>query len=231
MKAPCLALLMMLPLLADPTESRHRFESSPDEGLSYLLFEPSPALMPPDQPRPLVLFLHGSGERGDDLSKVKEHGPPARFMDGDGLPFVLVAPQCPEGVWWNPDLVIALTRKVIREHNIDPKRVHLTGLSMGGFATWAILAKEPGLFASAVPVCGGGDPEKVAAFKDMPIWAFHGEADEVVPVAKTREMEKALRDAGAKDLHATYYEGVGHDSWTQTYDNPAVYAWMMQRSR
>ncbi|MCH7228753.1 prolyl oligopeptidase family serine peptidase [Haloferula sp. A504] len=199
--------------------------------MPYLLFEPAPALMPPDRKRPLVVFLHGSGERGDDLDKVKKHGPPAQFMKGDGLPFVLLAPQCPPGVWWNADDVIRLVEKVIRDHDIHPARVHLTGLSMGGFATWAILAKKPDLFASAVPICGGGDPETVGRFKHIPIWAFHGTADEMVAVSRTKAMDEALRAAGATDFHATYYDGVGHDSWTRTYENPAVYAWMMQRSR
>lgn len=230
MKAAALALLMTLPLAAAPTESRDSFETN-DGSLSYLLFEPDPGLMLPEKKRPLVVFLHGSGERGDDLDKVKKHGPPARFMEGDGLPFVLLAPQCPPGVWWDPDLVLGLIDEIIEKHDIDPDRVHLTGISMGGYGSWAILAKAPDRFASAVPICGGGDPETVATFKDVPIWAFHGDADSVVPAEKTREMEKALREAGAKDLHATYYEGVGHDSWTRTYDNPAVYAWMMQRSR
>ena len=232
MKGMILLLLMTtFPLFSKPTESRERYETASGGALHYLIFEPDPGLLPPDRKRPLVLFLHGSGERGDDLDKVKKHGPPARFMKDDGLPFVLVAPQCPEGVWWNADDVIGLLEEVIGKHDIDPQRVHLTGLSMGGFGTWAILAKKPDLFASAVPICGGGDPGTAARFKDVPIWAFHGVDDDVVPVGKTRAMEEALRAAGARDLHATYYEGVGHDSWTRTYDNPAVYAWMMQRSR
>ena len=224
-------LLMTLPLPAKPTVSRERFEAPSGGSLSYLLFEPEPGLMAPDEPRPLVVFLHGAGERGDDLDQVRKHGPPAQFMEGDGLPFALIAPQCPEGSWWDVDLVIGLVKEVIRERNIDPKRVHLTGLSMGGFGTWAILAKEPGLFASAVPICGGGDPATVAAFKDVPVWGFHGTADRTVPVEKTRAMDAALREAGAREFHATYYEGVGHDSWTRTYANPAVYAWMMRHSR
>lgn len=224
-------LLMTASLVATPTESRARFEAPSGTDMPYLLFEPDPALMPPGQARPLVVFLHGSEERGDDLDPVKKQGPPSQFMVGDGLPFVLLAPQCPTGVWWNANDVIGLIDKVIKDHNIDPKRVHLTGLSMGGFATWAILAKKPELFASAVPICGGGDPDTVKRFKHIPIWTFHGTADDMVSVDRTKAMDKALRAADAKDFHATYYHGVDHDSWTQTYNNPAVYAWMMQRTR
>jgi predicted peptidase len=231
MKLPVFLLLMTLPLCAKPSESRERFEAPSGKSLDYLLFEPEPALMAPDEARPLVVFLHGAGERGADLDLVRKHGPPSQFMEGDGLPFVLVAPQCPEGTWWDVDLVIGFVKAVIRERRIDPKRVHLTGLSMGGFGTWAILAKEPALFASAVPICGGGDPATAPVFKDVPVWAFHGTADKTVPAERTREMEAALRAAGAGEFHATYHEGVGHDSWTRTYANPAVYAWMMRHRR
>ena len=231
MKVLIATTLLMSPLLAEPTETRERFKAPSGTEMPYLLFEPAAALMLPDQKRPLVVFLHGSGERGDDLDLVKKHGPPSRFMRDDGLPFVLLAPQCPAGIWWNAEDVISLIETVIKEHDIDPDRVHLTGLSMGGFATWDILERKPDLLASAVPICAGGDPKTVERFKHIPIWTFHGTADDMVAVDRTREMDKALRAAKARDFHATYYEGVGHDSWTQTYANPAVYAWMMQRSR
>jgi predicted peptidase len=179
----------------------------------------------------LVVFLHGSGERGDDLEQVKVHGPPKQALAGSGLPFVVLAPQCPAKQWWNTDTVIALTRHIATEQDIDPKRIHLTGISMGGFGTWAIVAEEPALFASAVPICGGGDPKTASSFKDLPIWAFHGEKDNAVPVIKTREMEKALRDADAKLLRTTYYPDLAHDSWTRAYNDPALYAWMMLQSK
>ncbi|BCX48943.1 hypothetical protein HAHE_28510 [Haloferula helveola] len=222
---------MTIPLCAAPTESKGTHKVSSGHELSYLLFEPDPALLPAGKPRPLVVFLHGAGERGDDLEKVKKHGPPTQAMEGAGLPFVLLAPQCPPGQWWDTDDVIDLIRHVAKEQSIDPKRIHLTGLSMGGFGTWNILAKAPELFASAVPICGAGEPKTAGAFKDMPIWAFHGTADEAVPVDGTRKMEAALEKADATDFRATYYDGVGHDSWTRTYSNPAVYAWMMLQSR
>ncbi|MGB6222240.1 prolyl oligopeptidase family serine peptidase [Haloferula sp.] len=229
MKFLILTLVSTMITHAAPEEIQDRFEAPDGDALSYLLVRPADSS--PDTKLPMVVFLHGSGERGDDLELVKLHGPPKQALEGEGLPFVVLAPQCPAKQWWNSSTVIALTKKIAKEQNIDPDRIHLTGLSMGGFGTWDIIAHAPELFASAVPICGGGDPETAPTIKDLPIWAIHGEDDKVVPAAKTREMEKALRDAGAKRLRTTYYPGVGHDSWTQAYNDPALYAWMMMQSR
>ncbi len=231
MKLLISALLIPMICQAAPTETRGHYGNSEGLALSYLLIQPSPAAFAPNAKRPLVVFLHGSGERGDNLDLVKKHGPPMQALQGDGLPFVVLAPQCPAGKSWDPTTVIALTNKIAAEENIDPTRIHLTGLSMGGFGTWDIIAEAPDLFASAVPICGGGDPVTAPKIKDIPIWTFHGEADDAVPVAKTREMEKALRKEGAPQLRCTYYPGVGHDSWTQAYADPALYAWMMLQSK
>lgn len=223
-------VLWLLPLLsfAAPTETRERFDNGGAEPLHYLRFLPDGY---EEGKHPLVVFLHGAGERGKNLDLVKKHGPPKTAMDGHGFPFILVAPQCPEGRWWNPDEVIALTRELVKTLRVDATRVHLTGLSMGGFGTWACLAKAPDLYASGVPICGGGDPSVAAALKDIPIWAFHGEKDQAVPVAKTREMEAAIREAGGKRLRATYYPDQAHESWTPAYANPALFAWMMLQQK
>ena len=222
--------LWLAPLLAfaAPTESREKFDAGGKEALPYLRFLPEGY---EDGKHPLVIFLHGAGERGSDLEMLKKHGPPKTAMDGHGFPFVLVAPQCPPDRWWNPDEVISLTRELVKTLRVDPTRVHLTGLSMGGFGTWACLAKAPELYASGVPICGGGDPATAEAIKSIPIWAFHGEKDQAVPVAKTREMEAALLKAGAKQFRSTYYPEEGHESWIPAYNNPALLAWMMLQQR
>lgn len=226
-------LLLLLPMIASaaPKETRGKFESTSGDSLSYILIHPAPAALTKTAPKPLLVFLHGAGERGSDLEMLKKHGPPKQALDGDGLPFLVLAPQCPKGKWWDIDTVIDLIKDIAAKEKVDPKRIHLTGLSMGGFGTWAALAKAPELFASAVPICGGGDPKTASTFKDVPIWAFHGEADDVVPAAKTREMETALRSAKAESFRVTYYPGVGHDSWTQAYSDPALYAWIMLQSK
>lgn len=223
--------LWLAPLLAfaNPTESREKFDSGGKEALPYLQFLPEG--YEDAAKHPLVIFLHGAGERGSDLEMLKKHGPPKTAMDGHGFPFILVAPQCPPGRWWNPDEVISLTRELVKTLRVDPTRVHLTGLSMGGFGTWACLAKAPELYASGVPICGGGDPATAESIKDIPIWAFHGDKDQAVPVAKTREMEAALLKAGAKQFRSTYYPEEGHESWIPAYNNPALLAWMMLQQR
>jgi predicted peptidase len=222
--------LWLAPLLAfaAPTESRETFDAGGKEALPYLQFLPEGY---EDGKHPLVIFLHGAGERGSDLEMLKKHGPPETAMDGHGFPFILIAPQCPPGRWWNPDEVVSLTRELVKTLRVDPTRVHLTGLSMGGFGTWACLAKAPELYASGVPICGGGDPATAEAIKGIPIWAFHGEKDQAVPVAKTREMEAALLKAGTKQFRATYYPEEGHESWIPAYNNPALLAWMMLQQK
>jgi predicted peptidase len=222
--------LWLAPLVAfaAPTESRERFDAGGKQALHYLRFLPEGY---EDGKHPLVIFLHGSGERGGDLDMLKKHGPPKTAMAGHGFPFILVAPQCPAGRWWDPDEVNSLTRQLVKTLRVDPTRVHLTGLSMGGFGTWACLAKAPELYASGVPICGGGEPATAGVLKDIPIWAFHGEKDEAVPVAKTREMESAILKAGGKQFRATYYPDEAHQSWTPAYANPALLAWMMLQQR
>lgn len=220
-------LLLPFTAFAAPTESRETLEWKKDGKLSFLQYLPEGYEEAAKASLPLVVFLHGAGERGDNLDLLKKHGPPMVAMNGHGFPFILAAPQCPQGRWWNPDEVIALTKHLAETLKVDTKRIHLTGISMGGFGTWACLAKEPGLYASGVPICGGGDPAKAQTIKDIPIWTFHGNKDEAVPVAKTEEMERAIREAGGKKLLATYYPEEGHESWIPAYADPALFAWMM----
>ncbi|MCA9172629.1 MAG: prolyl oligopeptidase family serine peptidase [Planctomycetales bacterium] len=179
---------------------------------------------------PLMIFLHGAGERGDDLDQVKRHGPPAQIAQGKSLPMIVVSPQCPANTWWQPEAVAKLTQDIISKHKVDTSRVYLTGLSMGGFGTWATTIQNPGLYAAAVPICGGGEPGNVAAIKDLPIWVFHGAKDSVVPLARSQEMVDALRAAGG-NVKFTIYPEAEHDSWTETYNNPEVYEWILQQKR
>lgn len=231
MRSLAVLLLSSVMALSAPIESSETFRGKDGNEVRYLLFLPEGYKEAAAPGLPLVVFLHGSGERGDDLSSVKRHGPPKRAMEGRGFPFILAAPQCPGGRWWKADEVIALTRHLVETLEVDPGRVHLTGLSMGGFATWDCLAAAPELFASGSPICGGGDPAQAEKLADLPIWAFHGERDDAVPVARTREMEAAILKAGGRRLRVTYYPEAGHDSWTRTYEDPAFFAWMMLQKR
>ena len=198
--------------------------------LDYLLY------LPPDYDKkdswPLMVFLHGAGERGTDLNKVKVHGPPKLIEQGKNLPFIIVSPQCPNDQWW-PGLereVIALVDEITEKYKVDTGRVYLTGLSMGGYGTWSIGCSYPDRFAAMVPICGGGRPFRANSLKNMPIWAFHGAIDPVVPLKESQQMVDAVNKAGG---HAklTIYPEAEHDSWTQTYDNPKLYDWLLAQKK
>jgi predicted peptidase len=197
----------------------------------YLLF------LPEDhgkkrQRLPLMMFLHGAGERGNDLKKVKVHGPPKIVEKRKDFPFILVCPQCPEGDWWTEklDVLISLLDDITARYKVDEKRVYLTGLSMGGYGTWALAAAYPERFAAIAPVCGGGSRIMSLRLKDVPIWVFHGAKDKVVPMEESEEMVRAIRKRGG-DVKFTIYPDAGHDCWTETYDNPELYDWFLEHSK
>lgn len=184
---------------------------------------------------PLLLFLHGAGERGDDLNRVKLHGPPKLISDGRSLPFVVVSPQHPGTRHWSKDpwsveTLSALLDHIDAKYNVDKCRFYVTGLSMGGYGTWRLVAAHPGRFAAAAPICGGGDDEHVEQLKNLPIWAFHGEDDETVPFSDGKKMVDAVNAAGG-NAKLTAYPGIGHDSWTRTYENPKLYDWFLEHRR
>jgi pimeloyl-ACP methyl ester carboxylesterase len=188
-----------------------------------------------DDSWPLMLFLHGAGERGNDIEKVKLNGPPMLVEQGQEFPFIIVSPQCPEKSWWSSDVELetlnALLDDLVSTYSIDETRIYLTGLSMGGFGAWALAAKYPERFAALAPVCGGGDPETASRLAHLPQWVFHGDADTVIPIEKSQEMVDALKQLG-NDATFTIYPGVGHDSWTQAYETAELYDWFLaQRCR
>ena len=188
-----------------------------------------------------MLFLHGAGERGNDNAKQLKHavGPILDFFARKGEPVCLLAPQCPEGRKWvevdwsapshvmpaQPSdplrLALELVDKTIREQDIDPARVYVTGLSMGGFGTWDALCRRPELFAAGMPVCGGGDTQQVARFRTVPVYAVHGGADKVVPTARSRAMVSALWGVDGRVLY-TEYPGCGHNSWGPAFSDDAL---------
>ncbi len=124
----------------------------------------------------------------------------------------------------------ALLDSVIKEYHVDKDRVYLTGLSMGGFGTWALAAAFPGKFAALAPICGGGSPADAAKLARLPIWVFHGAKDNTVPLKRSEEMVEALKAAGGHPKF-TVYPDAGHDSWTATYDNPEFYQWLLAQKR
>lgn len=183
---------------------------------------------------PLIIYLHGSSRRGRDIEQVKANGLPPVLDSRDDFEFVVASPQAlsnyPWQVSWRPDDLILLLDHLLAEYNIDPRRVYLTGLSMGGYGTWACIAEHPDRFAAAIPICGGGDPDLGKKIGPLPVWAFHGDADNVVPVERSIEMVDAVNAAGGK-ARLTRYLKVGHDSYTQTYANPEIYLWLLEQKR
>jgi predicted peptidase len=197
--------------------------------LNYLLALPE-GYEKSDKKWPLVIFLHGAGESGNELDKVKVHGPPKLVAQGKSFPFILVSPQSP-GRGWDPNLLDAWLDDLLSRYKVDPDRVYLTGLSMGGFGTWAWGTAHPERFAALAPICGGGNPREVAKIRELPIWVFHGAKDNTVPLRSSEAMVDALKEAGAKDVKFTVYPEAGHDSWTEAYNDPAFYEWLLAQKR
>jgi len=183
---------------------------------------------------PLMVFLHGAGERGSDLEKLKVHGPPKLVERGEELPFIIISPQCPANErWtdqWYAETIIALINETIKKYNIDEDRVYLTGLSMGGFGTWDLACRYPDKFAAIAPVCGGGNPNLVSKIRNIPTWVFHGAKDNVVLLKYSQDMVEALEQY-AGNVKFTVYPEANHDSWTETYNNEELYKWFLSNKR
>ncbi len=197
--------------------------------MEYLLSLPAGYDTSKEKSWPLVLFLHGAGESGNDLAKVKIHGPPKIAETNGPFPFILVSPQCP-GRGWNPDVLNALLDSILAQYRVDKDRVYLTGLSMGGYGTWLLAAAHPDKFAAIAPICGGGNAADAKKLARLPIWVFHGAKDPTVPLQRSQEMVDALKAAGGHPKF-TVYPDAGHDSWTATYENPEFYKWLLEQKR
>jgi predicted peptidase len=198
--------------------------------LPYLLWLPADYKKEKEKTYPLMIFLHGSGERGDSLELVKRNGPPSFLDNSTDFQFITVSPQCPVGKRWNTEDLQVLLEQILAKYRIDHDRIYLTGLSMGGFGTWAWACAYPDQFAAIAPVCGGGDQQFAKYLKNLPVWAFHGEADSVVPVKRTIEMVQAVNSAGGS-AKMTIYRGVGHNSWENAYNDPELYKWLLQHTK
>lgn len=241
------ALLVTLPVArGDGNEYEARTFTAPEGGtLPYRLLQPAEH----KAKVPLVLFLHGAGERGDNNSDQLRHGAPLFLQARDRFPCYVAAPQCPADQKWvdvdwskpsmvqpaEPSapmkLVLGLLDALPKEFpDIDLDRIYVTGLSMGGFGTWDLITRFPQRFAAAAPICGGADSDKAAAVAQTPIWTFHGNVDPVVTVEQTRRMIGAIKDAGGEPLY-TEYPNCGHDSWTNAYQEPELLPWMFAQTR
>lgn len=197
----------------------------------YQLFLPRGYRAEPARTYPLLVFLHGSGERGDDIARVKVHGPP-KIADRDpDFPFVTVSPLLSADQDWDIAALDRLVDHVAKTYRIDPARIYLTGLSRGGHASWRWAIAQPTRFAAVAPVAGRGNPGEACRLMDLPVWAFHGDRDDVVAPEGSFAMARAICACGGRDIRLTIYPDLGHNSWDPAYDDPALYAWLLDHKR
>jgi predicted peptidase len=252
------ATLLLLELTAVKPETVEQFADKTisytggeyeNEVFHYRLL--APEKIEPGVKYPLVLFLHGAGERGSDNVKQLMYLPElmATSEYRTKFPCFLIAPQCRDGKQWvevpwgelesrpmkepshQMNVVMAILEAVQKEQPVDGRRIYLTGLSMGGYGAWDLAMRHPEKFAAVAPVCGGGDEASAKRLVGLPIWAFHGSADNAVPPERSRNMIAAIKKAGGSPKY-TELEGVGHNSWTPAYAGPSgLIPWMFQQVR
>ena len=220
-----------------------------DDSLLYRMLEPERRCFL--KKYPLVIFLHGAGERGQDNERQLIWGAGAFIKEENRKdhPCFVIAPQCPKGKRWvdvnwdlmthvmpeepseNMALVMELIDKVIDKYPVNKRRIYITGLSMGGYGTWDLISRWSDKFAAAAPICGGGDELQAPKLVKMPIWVFHGSDDTTVPPERSRNMVKAIQDEGSEKIKFTEYPGVGHGSWKPAYADPEFMKWMFGQKK
>jgi predicted esterase len=198
--------------------------------MKYLLYLPEAYANDTLQKWPLMIFLHGSGESGTELAKVKVHGPPKLIEQGKKFPFIVVSPQAPPQTGWQPEVLKSMLDDLKKKYRVDRDRIYLTGLSMGGYGTWNFSVKYPGELAAIAPICGGGDPGQVWKLRYMPVWCFHGAKDDVVPPSQSQRMVDALKKYSS-NVKFTLYPDATHNSWDETYNNDSLYTWLLSHKR
>ena len=205
---------------------------APALSLSYLRYLP-PAYESSDEDFPLVIFLHGSGERGTDLNLVAVHGWPRYVNEGVDYPFILVSPQLPDGQNWcgHIESLNGLLDHLTSTLRVDKKRIYLTGLSNGGTGTWLWASSaETNPFAAIIPVCGAGIAWLSRELLKTPVWAFHGEEDGCISCEESTRLVNLINAWGG-NARVTLYPGVGHDSWVKAYTDPALVEWMLAQHK
>ncbi len=235
--ALALGLATLSPLAAQSSpgleEGQHAHQADAAGDYAYQLFLPLGYLASGEERWPLLIFLHGSGERGDDLAKVTVHGPPRIVADHPGFPFIVLSPLLPEDQDWDTATLERMLARAQATLRIDRSRLYLTGLSRGGHATWRWAEERPELFAAVAPVAGRGEVEGACRLAGLPLWAFHGDRDDVVEPSGSFAMVDAIRrcDGAMPRPRLTIYPDLGHNSWDPAYDDPALYLWLLEHRR
>lgn len=222
-------LLVFLPVFAQKeTSGTFKTEIVKKVELGFALHVPSDT----KSKKPLIVFLHGSGEKGTDVELVKVHGP-FKYMKANVIDAYVLAPQCRENEFWDNESLYRLIQKVIKDNHIDTNRVYLTGLSLGGWGTWNLAFAHPEMFAAIAPICGFIDRlqmDEVCKIKDIPTRIFHGLLDDVVDPQSVIDAYKELKKCNA-NVSFTIFDDANHDSWTRVYDNPEIYQWMLAQTK
>lgn len=227
----CILITMNSCYLANGQQTAGEYQINEQESIKYLIYLPE-EYVDGGESMPLLLFLHGGGESGTDIEKVKKHGPPMLIEKGKDFPFIVLSPQNKHvKKYWDEQAVIALLDHMIETQNIDQSRIYLSGMSRGGYGAWQLAIQYPEKFAALIAICGVA-PSPYAGWidKNMPIWVFHGEDDPVIPISESERMVKALENKGYQ-VKFTRYPNTGHDSWTETYNNEMIYEWMLNQRR
>ena len=222
-------LLVCCALEAHGTGSDGQFQTTITKQVGLRYRTVTPANYDPQKEYPLLIFLHGRGEQGDDLDKVLIHGPFKKVAELE-LPMIIVAPQSPLDEWWQADSLSPLVDHLLETLPVDKTRVYLTGLSMGGQGTWRLAMRRPKVFAAIAPICGYGRPNHAELLCDTPTWIFHGEKDSTISRNESKRMAEALEKVG-NQAKLTLYPNVGHNSWAETYNNPELYEWMLSHQK
>ena len=225
--------------------------------VNCLLYLPSDYYFQPEKTWPLILFLHGGGEAGTDLEKLKQTGLPEILVGKDDFPFIVVSPQIPappehqdpatmydiEGYlnsygWKQRTKMLSLlVDELIATLQVDPRRIYLTGISLGGFGTWAYLLKEPDRFTAAIPIAGGYHftdfelPENLCLLKDLPIWVFHGDKDSAVQYQLSEILVNGLKACGSVEVKFTLVPDGEHDVWSDAYADPLLWDWLLSKAK
>lgn len=219
-------LIVACAFLANAQQTTQRFTRE----VRYLLSLPDDYNSDTSHRWPMMLFLHGSGERGTDIEKVKVNGPPLLVEKGKKYPFIVVSPQCDSPFGWDPNELYLLLQDLKKQYRVDRDRIYLTGLSMGGYGSFKLAMQFPQEFAAVIPVCGGGDTATAWKLRHMGVWAFHGAKDDVVLPEESKRMIAAVKKVNP-EARLTIYPDANHNSWTQAYNTDSLYDWMLSQRR
>ena len=226
-----LMLTMCYGLYAQEQNPSKTFVDQREDSLKYLIYYPKNYDSTSQKKVPLLLFLHGGGQSGADIKKVRKHGIPKLIESGKEFPFILLAPQNPHlSKYWEEAAVMALLEKVMQDKNVDPDRVYLTGYSRGAFGAWSLAMQYHDIFAALAPVSGAVPASYAIWMEKIPIWIFHGEDDPIISIKESEGIVTKLKELG-HDPRFTRYPDTKHNAWDSAYAKSELYEWMLAQKK